>query len=506
MSYTFPFKDWIQRVTDSVNRWKDGKARTPWSRRRKLVTTSLFVLLAHVIGALTSVHAVMHSRSSQGAIAWAVSLNTFPYVAVPAYWVLGQSEYDGYVMAFRAALDDPEGELAEVHQYVRNNQTSLKGFHGDNLVEKLTRLPYTDGNELELLIDGRSTFDAMTAAIESAQDYVLFQFYIIRDDEVGQHFKDLLIRKAGQGGSVYFLYDGFGSHELSDSYRQELIEAGVQVASFGHLDKGTGMFQINFRNHRKIVVVDGHQAFLGGLNVGNEYLGVSDKFDDWRDTHIAIAGPAAMEAQLSFLQDWKWASGEWLDLEWETRADSPGRSVAMSVATGPADEFETATLLILQAINSAGERLWLSTPYYVPDPAIVAALELAALKGVDVRILLPGETDSTLVSLAADSYFEQSMKAGVKYFTYQEGFMHSKTILVDEDFSIVTSANLDNRSLKLNFEVFALVRDQEFNQAMEQMYLEDFAHSSELPDDVYSSRPIWYRLASRLARLAAPVL
>jgi len=493
-------------IFTAAKNWKRGRAHTPWSRRRKVVTTSVFLLLAHVIGAVTSVHAVMNARSSQGAIAWVVSLNTLPYVAVPAYWVLGQSEYDGYVMAFRSALENPEKHLAGVHKYVRENQAGSNGDEGNGLLEKLTGLPYTTGNKLELLIDGRSTFAAISEAIESAENYVLFQFYIIRDDEIGQHFKDLLIKKASQGVKVYFLYDGFGSYELSNSYKQQLVEAGVQVAGFSYLDKGTGMFQVNFRNHRKVVVIDGQKAFLGGLNVGNEYLGLTEKFADWRDTHIAISGPAAMEAQLSFLEDWKWSSGDWLDLDWKTQAAPEGASVAITVATGPADEFHTAEILILHAINSAEKRVWISTPYYVPDVAIVAALELAALRGVDVRILMADETDSMLVSLAAYSYFEQSMLAGVKFFLYQNGFMHSKTMLVDDDFSIVTSANLDNRSLRLNFEIFALLRDQEFNHAVEQMYLEDFAHSSELPEDVFSSKPAWYRLASRLARLASPVL
>jgi cardiolipin synthase len=346
----------------------------------------------------------------------------------------------------------------------------------------------------------------MYAAIEAAQGYVLFQFYIIRDDDVGQRFKDLLIKKARQGVKVYFLYDGFGSYDLSNEYRQELIQAGIQVAGFAYLDKGIDMFQVNFRNHRKVVVVDGQRVFLGGLNVGNEYLGITDKFADWRDTHISISGPVALQAQLSFLEDWKWSTGDWLKLDWEPQNNSGRGSIAMSVATGPADEFEAAEMLILQSINSARKRIWLSTPYYVPDTSIVAALELAALKGVDVRILLPEKNDSKLVSLAAYSYFEQSMRAGVRFFIYQDGFMHSKTLLVDDDSSIVTSANLDNRSLRLNFEIFALLHDKEFNRSMEEMYLDDFAHSDELPEDVFSSRPVWYRLASRLARLFSPVL
>lgn len=506
MSFTDSIKNSIQRIFAAAKNWKDGRAHAPWSRRRKAVATSIFLLLAHVIGALTSLHAVMNARSSEGAIAWVVSLNTIPYVAVPAYWVLGQSEYDGYVRAYRSALEDPEAQLAEVQKYMRENQTGSNGDEGDQLVEKLAGLSYTAGNRLELLIDGKSTFAAISEAIESAENYILFQFYIIRDDEIGQHFKDLLISKASQGVKVYFLYDGFGSHELSNSYKQQLVDAGVQVAGFSHLDKATGVFQVNFRNHRKVVVIDGQKAFLGGLNVGDEYLGSSDKFADWRDTHISISGPAAMEAQLSFLEDWKWSSDDWLDLDWETQADPEGDSVAIVVATGPADEFQAAQMLILQAINSAEKRVWISTPYYVPDTPIVAALELAALKGVDVRILTTDETDSKLVSLAAYSYFEQSMRAGVRFFLYRDGFLHSKTILVDDEYSIVTSANFDNRSLRLNFEIFALLRDEEFNHAMEQMYLEDFAHSDELPEDAFSSKPAWYRLASRLARLASPVL
>ncbi|MBW2462976.1 MAG: cardiolipin synthase, partial [Deltaproteobacteria bacterium] len=270
--------------------------------------------------------------------------------------------------------------------------------------------------------------------------------------------------------------------------------------------KGVGnRFQINFRNHRKVVVVDGQTAWIGGHNVGDEYLGEDPKFGHWRDTHMRMEGPAALAAQLSFVEDWRWATDDMLGLDWTPRPAEGGDASVMIVPTGPADSEETATLLFMHAINMAHERLWLASPYFVPDEAIVFALQLACLRGVDVRILIPDKADHLLVYLAGFSYFDDVEHAGVRFYRYTDGFLHQKVMLVDETAASVGTANFDNRSFRLNFEITAMVGDPAFVDQVERMFEEDFSHSRQMHPGELAERPWWFRFAVRLARLTSPL-
>jgi cardiolipin synthase len=305
---------------------------------------------------------------------------------------------------------------------------------------------------------------------------------------------------------VYFLYDDVGSHALSRSYKNELREAGVEVFNFHTRQSPRNRFQINFRNHRKIVVVDGRVAWIGGHNVGDEYLGRDPKFGHWRNTHVRIEGPAATAAQLSFAEDWNWATGSVPELNWTPESASDGSDVpVLIIPTGPADEFETAALMFTHAINSATERIWIASPYFVPDEGLMSALQLAGLRGVDVRILIPDKADHPLIYLAAFSYFDDALAAGVQFYKYADGFMHQKVILVDDVAASVGTANFDNRSFRLNFEITAMVADSTFVEEVEHMLQNDFAASRKVGPNEYSERPFWFRLAVRLARLTAPI-
>ena len=265
-------------------------------------------------------------------------------------------------------------------------------------------------------------------------------------------------------------------------------------------------FQINFRNHRKIVVVDGHTCWIGGHNVGDEYMGRSEKFDYWRDTHLKINGPATLAAQLSFLEDWHWATDSLIELDWNAALTVRGDENILIIPSGPADKYETAGLMFTHAINSAKERIWIASPYFVPDESIIAALQLAGLRGVDVRIVIPDESDSLLVYLAAYSYFQQAGKSGVKFYRYTNGFMHQKTMLIDDNLSAVGTANFDNRSFRLNFEITAFIVDHDFNSQVEQMFINDFKDSRHMQGDELQSKPYWFKLMVQSARLMAPIL
>ena len=491
-----------------------GLLRRMWrqlSRLARWLTGSMMrrmslILLCHLLGALTSLHAIMSVRTSQGAIAWAVSLNTFPYLAVPAYWVLGRSNFEGYTVLRRKAA----GSLTGAQQQLAQDLLAMRPAPGSepaaaHLLEKLAKLPATRGNHAELLIDGKATFDAILASIAAARDYVLVQFYIIHDDGLGRRLRDALVERAKAGVRCYVVYDEVGSHGLPASYLATLRAAGAEIFPFNTRKGDANRFQLNFRNHRKIVIVDGRTAFVGGHNVGDEYLGLNPDIGPWRDTHVKVTGPVVQCIQISWLEDWYWTAATVPALEWKPEpAPEGGDGLAFCLPSGPADELETCTLFFLHAIQSARRRVWIASPYFVPDEQMISALQLAALRGVDVRILVPAKADSQMVYLSGFTYLPELEKAGIRTFRYQQGFLHEKAILVDDVCGIGT-ANFDNRSFRLNFEITLLFAEAGTVQAAEAMFLDDFSRSHEARAAEFTSKPWWFRLAARTCRLMAPV-
>ena len=468
---------------------------------------TIIFLLFHIAGVLSSINAIMTARTSQGAIAWAVSLNTFPYIAVPAYWVLGRNRFQGYTAA-RQSTD------AEVQKGMKHIFDELKPYivsksetnYLDNAIEKLTDIPHLNGNDVTLLIDGDATFESIIAGIDAAQEYILFQFFIIHNDGLGCKIKEHLIAKANNGVKVYVLYDEIGSHDLPKSYSDELRKAGIEVHPF-NTRKGSGnRFQLNFRNHRKIVIVDGKTAWVGGHNIGDEYLSLDPQFGHWRDTHMRVEGPAAVALQIVFVEDWFWSTDKQkLNLIWKPTPSATKNVKVNMLPSSPADKLETATLMFLHAINSAKERLWIASPYFVPDDTIISALQLAGLRGVDVRILIPDKADQLLVNLAAYTYFEEASLTGVRFFRYLNGFLHQKVMLIDDTIATVGTANFDNRSFRLNFEITGIIVDNDFNKEVEKMLLNDFTHSREMIKSDWENKSYFFKLACRIARLTSPV-
>ncbi len=474
---------------------------------KRIKYISLFFTILHIAGFISSIDAVMGSRTSQGAIAWVVSLNTFPLVALPTYWVIGQNKFNGYVKARK----DDESDLAPIAAQLRKDKSKVKStlataYPAARAAELLAKIPILTGNKAELLIDGTATFDSIFAGIDQAKKYILVQFFIVKDDTLGRKLKTKLSAKAQQGVHVYFLYDEVGCYALPTSYITDMRDAGIHAVNF-HSRKGpNNRFQINFRNHRKIVLVDGITCWIGGHNVGDEYLDGGQKFASWRDTHIKISGPATLPVQLSFIEDYHWATDETPELDWQSGLKPVGDQRILIIPSGPADTFETATLMFTHAINSASERIWIASPYFVPDEGIITALKLAALRGVDVRILIPDEPDHKLVYLAAFAYFKEVGRTGVKFYRYTKGFMHQKTMLIDDTVSTVGTANFDNRSFRLNFEITALIMDEQFNSKVETMFLDNFSHSRLMQDAEFNEKPLWFKFIVRLASLTSPML
>jgi cardiolipin synthase A/B len=469
-----------------------------------------YILLAslEVLGLLFAVRAVLKTRTAQGAIAWTIALVTLPVVAVPLYLVFGRGRFQGYVEALRSQSMERIAGINENLDRIRAFCRPLPGHWEENLqvLNRLGRTPCTSGNDVRLLVDGTACFEAIFAAIREAKHYVLVQFYIVRDDDIGQQVKAALIERARAGVQVYLLYDEIGSFSLSRKYIEELRAAGACVSAFQTTRGKQNRFQLNFRNHRKIVVVDGKVAFTGGMNVGDEYMGRSPKFGHWRDTQVRLEGPSVQAVQVAWMADWYWATRAPPKLNWDPAPSAHGDVPAFVLATGPADIDSRLQLFFMQCISVARKRAWFANPYFVPDGPVFETMRLAALRGVDVRLLLPEKSDSAIIKLASLAFLGASERAGIKTLLYQDGFLHQKVMLVDDALSSIGSANLDNRSMRLNFELTTLVVDEAFAAKVEAMLLKDFSHGRPVTEAEVHGKGWPYRFAVRGARLFSPIL
>ncbi|MCB1078026.1 MAG: PLDc N-terminal domain-containing protein, partial [Verrucomicrobiae bacterium] len=328
---------------------------------------TLVVVFAEGCALLSMVNVVMRARTAAGAWGWALALFSFPFLAVPLYWVFGRRNFKGYRETLREARRKHRDLVEEIIDALEPHVSCLKDeqVRFGSVLEVLSERRFTEDNTVELLIDGDATFNAIFEAIDHAQSYILIEFFIIRDDPLGRKLKAKLMEKRRAGVRAYVIYDEIGSHRLPNRYVTELQEAGVQVTAFQTTRGKSNRFQINFRNHRKIVVVDGHEAFVGGHNVGVEYLGQDLRFGRWRDTHVRLRGPAVLGTQLIFAGDWYWARREVPEVDWRPRyvASSRGMTV-LPIATDPVEELERGTLFFFHLISQARERLWIASPYF----------------------------------------------------------------------------------------------------------------------------------------------
>jgi cardiolipin synthase len=368
------------------------------------------------------------------------------------------------------------------------------------------------GNAAGLLIDGAHTYAAIRAAIESAKDHVHIEFYIIRSDETGRGLRDLLVERARTGVEVRVLCDAIGSLSLPSDFWAPLIAVGGKAAFYGPIRFAPRLRRrdhVNFRNHRKIVVVDGRVGLTGGINIGREYLGLDPEIGAWRDTHLRLEGAAVLGLQQTFAEDWLETTGELLDAEHyfpEPSAEVRGNSVAQVIASGPDRPWAVIHQIHFLAIANAQDRVWLTTPYFVPDRVLMTALVTAALRGVDVRLLVPRRSDNRLVDWASRHYYAELLEAGVRIYEYEAGFLHAKTLVVDENLGAVGSANMDIRSFQLNYELTAFVYGDELSRALAMQFMLDLASARVVPADYERRLSYPRRILHAFAGLLSPLL
>jgi cardiolipin synthase len=490
-------------------------------------TTSVIFALMELAALFSAFHALRHVRTAQAAVGWTVALATLPMIALPLYWVFARHRFEGYREAIR--------EIGERHQQsvlAIQNELQTEDFtrstRQQSALEMLADVldtPISVAERVELLIDGQAFFDQVFAEIGRAQRYIYLAFYIYRDDPLGRRLADALIERAQQGVQVRMLYDEVGCIRLPRAYLERLRAAGIDVHAFNTRQGWVNRFQINFRNHRKLVLIDGDVAIVGGMNIGDEYLGSSANRPPWRDTGVLVAGPITRKVQAVFAGDYYWAARQDMPEARWPHADPAGSDTPNSLtcsadlseasstcgnavvcATGPVDTRPRATMMFSALANAAKQRLWISTPYLVPDDPSMVALHMAKSRGVDVRILIPNEADHWAVYLAGFHYAHALAEAKIPVFRYTRGFMHQKCVLVDDEIALIGSTNLDNRSLYLNFELMIAVQDRALVHQVLDMLVRDFdgAVESNTPE----APPRWWfeRMGTAIARLFSPVL
>lgn len=367
---------------------------------------------------------------------------------------------------------------------------------------------YTQDNEMEIYYNGVDKFNALLDSIRIAEKYIHMEYYIYKGDNIGKEVLAALLERAKEGVEVKLLYDGMGGRKLPRNFFQELKAAGGKVAVFFPPFVPYLSTRVNYRNHRKICIVDGKEAFVGGFNIGDEYLGLSKKFGFWRDTHCKIKGSAIYGLQWRFLKDWRFASGEELDSneKYFPISEAKGKTGIQIVSSGPDSTWSSVKDGYFKMIANSTKKVYIQTPYFIPDDSIFEALRISALSGVDVRVMLPGKPDHPFVYWASLSYIGELMQAGAKFYTYENGFLHSKVVLMDDLISSIGTANLDIRSFKLNFEVNAFIYDEKINKEVEQKFIEDLKYCKEITIQEYENRSWWVKFKESISRLLSPIL
>ena len=447
--------------------------------------------------------------------AWLLVLYFIPVVGFLIYLVLGQNMHKNRMFRIKEIEDELNSQIknqsAELKYDIKMSENDAEKSYKELVYYNLetSGVVYTEDNDVAIYTDGHEKFDTLIQEMERAQKYIHMQYYIIRDDELFERIKEVLIRKAAQGVEVRILYDGMGCLEIRKKQWKMLRSKGIETAEFFPATLKKAHLRINYRNHRKIVVIDGEVGFVGGFNVGREYLGLAKKFGYWRDTHMKITGSAVMGLQIRFLLDWNYASGKNLFLEdkyFTQQNEKTGDTGIQIISSGPDSKWESIRDNYVYLISHATDHIYIQTPYFIPDETMLATLKMAAASGVDVRIMIPCKPDHPFVYWATYSYMGDMLRAGATCYTYDNGFLHTKGMCVDGKVCSYGTANFDIRSFKLNFEVNAVVYDEKVTKQFEEIFLKDIKKCTKITPHKYANRSLVIRVKEQFSRLLSPIL
>lgn len=448
---------------------------------------------------------VSENRNPVKSLAWVTVLLVVPVVGLVLYIVFGRNIQNKRIISRRnrrklrrlgagggtdpAKIEDAGAVMPQI-----NLAYALCGSH------------YYEGNDVGIFDNGQEKFDALLADIAAARSYINMQYYIIVNDNIGIRVMEALMERARAGVKVRLIYDHVGSFKLSNRYLRRLKEAGVEAYPFFKVVFPPFGTRINWRNHRKTVVIDGKVGYIGGMNVADRYVDGGKLFDVWRDLHLRVEGPAVFALQQSFAVDWNFMGQPLLE-EGPLATAVKGHSVGMQLVTGgPTTQWLNMTLVFQQAISRARKCIYIQTPYFIPSEGLVHALQVAALSKVDVRLMIPRRSDSDMLRWASFSYVQECLRAGIKVYLYEKGMLHSKAIIIDDDFCTVGSTNFDFRSFEHNFEANMLIYSTDFNARMKALFVRDMRDSRRVTSSAWRHRPWREKALESVMRLFSPIL
>ena len=452
------------------------------------------------------------NRHPTQTITWLVVLGSFPLIGFIFYLLFGRNYRKEKMFRKKYFLDKQAFLTVEGEDDPRGQEKlNLMGQHQGKLfklAQKLGNSPISFDTATKVLTNGEETFQHIIEQLKRARHHIHLEYYIVRHDLIGQEIKEILIQKASEGVKIRFLFDAVGSWHLSKNYITALRNAGIEAVSFGPVKLPFLNNKFNFRNHRKIIVIDGNIGFVGGLNIGDEYLGRNKEIGFWRDTHLMLKGEAVRTLQLIFLQDWYYMTNHsFLTAEYlSPQIDHKHHGGVQLIAGGPDNEWSVIKNIFFSMIASAEKSVWIASPYFIPDEDIFSAIKVAALSGVDVRLLVPNRPDKRIVFHASRSYFPELLEAGVKVYEYQHGFMHSKIVIVDNELASIGTSNMDMRSFHLNFEVNAFLFRTKSTEELVEEYINDLKFARQLDLETFQQRHIGFRILESTARLLSPLL
>ena len=475
----------------------------------------IFELIYILIIIAVCIRIIFDTRSSTKAAAYILLVIFLPILGILIYFTVGIN-YRKRKLYNKNLFADELGD--RVFAFIRKNRDRIIGKGLLNKYDGLADLvlnqnfsPLSDDNEVDILLNGEEKFPEVFKAIEAAHHHIHVEYYIFEPDRIGLEFIDLLIKKSEEGVKVRFIFDDFGSHPLRRQVKR-MRNVGIEVYPFYEIKLFFFANRMNYRNHRKIIVIDGETGFLGGINVSDRYLNLPESQNKyfWRDTHLKLRGSIVHSLQYIFIVDWNFCSKQRLEPDRHffpmNSQEKSGHKIGQIVASGPDSDAPFILQSFCKAISLAKEEILITNPYFIPNPTIMDLLLVTALSGVKVKLLVPGISDSRLVNIANHSHFTELLSAGVEVYTYSKGFVHAKTMVIDADLAIVGTANMDYRSFDLNFEVNALIYDEELANELRQAFYQDLKDSDKLDLETWNKRPIYLQVLDRIVRLISPLL
>ncbi len=469
------------------------------------------VMLANFVLAFTIIF--LERKNASTTWAWLMVLFFIPVLGFILYLVFGK-RLSGQIFTWdtKSRLG-VEKRVQEQLEILENDQLPYK----QNVLKQYKELYYlhlkhndaiySQNNKVDLFTDGTEKFSALIRDLEQAKDHIHLLYYIVRPDQLGTKIANVLIKKAKEGVEVRFLYDDMGSRSLNRKFIRRLEDANIQVGAFFPPKIPKINFKINFRNHRKLAIIDGQIGYIGGFNIGDEYLGKSDKFGYWRDTHLRVRGDAVKTMQTRFILDWNQASRHHIGYDEKYFIGGEIGDVGIQiVSSGPDQEWEQIKYGYIKMILTAKEYVYIQTPYFIPDDSLMDALRIAALSGVKIKVMIPNKPDHLFVYWATLSSVGELLSEGAEVYLYQNGFLHAKTIVVDGKVSSVGTANIDVRSFRLNFEVNAFLYDVDIAHQLVEAFQQDINLSTQMTKSLYEQRSIGIKFKESISRLIGPIL